>query len=286
MKRIYTIFFALLSIGGFSQDVTVRNVFLQNTYMDPIPAVFTTNGKGQAYVVNEEFGYSGGSVEINIYDETFTKIRTFSVPSETEGFDFENYNTGADFLYYVHFTQTLFNDDDEYEYLVPIKRPVTTDWGTDYEIVGYRILSTNGEELSCIEFGDGLYQGGGNKILHIGDNYFLKFRLNHSDGDSFLAIYAIDKAATGVKQVLKKKVLSITPTIVNSSEKVNINVEGMARERVISVVSTNGGLAKQIAIPAGQSSVSLDTTGMSPGMYIVNVFDGKREYESCKMIVR
>ncbi len=282
MKRIYTIFFALLSIGGFSQDVTVRNVFLQNTYMDPIPAVFTTNGKGQAYVVNEEFGYSGRSVEINIYDETFTKIRTFSVPSEIESLYFENYNTGADGLSSVYFTQTLFNNDDEYEYLVPIKVKNTNSW---YDTVGYRILSTNGEELSHIEFGDGLYDYDGGNILHIGDNNFLKFRLYNSDG-SFLAIYAIDKTATGVKQVLKKKVLSITPTIVNSSEKVNINVEGVARERVISVVSTNGGLAKQIAIPAGQSSVSLDTTGMSPGMYIVNVFDGKREYESCKMIVR
>ncbi len=285
MKRIYTIFFALLSVGGFSQDVTVRNVLLQDTYTSPIPAVFTTDGKGQAYLVSEYFGDSGGSVEINIYDETFTKIRTFSVPSETEGFDFENYNTGADYSYSVRFTQTLFNNDDEYEYLVPIKRPFTTDWGDDVRTVGYRILSTNGEELSHIEFGDGLYDYDGGNILHIGDNNFLKFRLYNSDG-SFLAIYAIDKTATGVKQVLKKKVLSITPTIVNSSEKVNINVEGVARERVISVVSTNGGLAKQIAIPAGQSSVSLDTTGMSPGMYIVNVFDGKREYESCKMIVR
>ncbi len=284
MKRIYTIFFALLSIGGFSQDVTVRNVLLQDTYMYPIPAVFTTNGKGQACLYDEEFGYSGRSVEINIYDETFTKIRTFSVPSETAHFYFEDYNTGDDELSSIFFTQTLFNDDDEYEYLVPIKVKNTNSW---YDTVGFRILSSNGEELSCIEFGDGLsgstYE---NSLLHIGDNYFLKFRLSNSDGDSFLAIYAIDKTATGVKQVLKKKVLSITPTIVNSSEKVNINVEGMARERVISVVSTNGGLAKQIAIPAGQSSVSLDTTGMSPGMYIVNVFDGKREYESCKMIVR
>ncbi len=286
MKKLYTILMTfILTTGAFCQNANneiFHKPFFQKGYPRCIPGRFTTTGNGQAYYMNGKLydawdNNTVENIEVNVYDDTFTKIKTFSVPSNIWTLGYENFNEGYEGKS-SYFTQTFFNEDSEYEYLVPITKE-------NNDCIGCRILSSNGNELAHIDFEDAYeildYVG----ILRIGDNYFLNFDLYNSEGETITAVYAIDKTSTEIKQVLKKKI-SINPIVARASENININIESSARERMISVISTNGGMVKQIALLAGQSSVSMDTTGMAPGMYIVNVSDGKREYESCKIIIR
>lgn len=49
----------------------------------------------------------------------------------------------------VHFTQTLFNSDNDYEFLVPIYGSETIEYmmTTIYKTIGYKIVNTKGVEL-------------------------------------------------------------------------------------------------------------------------------------------
>ncbi len=276
----------IFAVGAFCQNANeeiIHKPFFKKGDAGRIPGCFTTTCNGQAYYINGSlYDKTVENVEIDVYDDTFTKIKTFSVSSDIMGFTYENFNEGYEGEY-LYLTQTLFNKDSEYEYFVPIKTKID-DYNDIY--TGFRILSSNGSELARIDFEEEYRSIEYKAILRMGDNYYLTFELGNAQYEYITAVYAIDKTATEIKQVLKKKNLSINPIIARSSENINISIESSARERMISVISTNGGVIKQIALPAGQSSVSMDTTGVTPGMYIVNVLDGKREYESCKIIIR
>ncbi len=296
MKKFFTILLLSSAIIGYSQEVNsnavVRDIlFEEASWQSFIPGIFTTNGKGQCCLLSgdiEQASYYDGGVEINVYDDTFRKIRTFSCSSDVEGMNYIDTNSGHD-GYYISFTQTLFNSDDEYEFFVPLKTTIIgSGWSLDVAI-GYRILSTNGEELFRIEFDDGLYvrEWGSLRLLRMGDNYFLSLQLSKSgDEEDYVVIYAIDKTTSSVKQVIKQKVMSIAPTIVRPSECVNISVKTAMQECTMSVFSTDGGLVKQVKLQAWQANATLDTAGLPTGMYIVNISDGVRTYENSRFIVR
>lgn len=83
---------------------------------------------------------------IDIYNNNFEKTKTLIINDEL-GFElhFCDYDTNAlecEFEFIL--TQTLFNMDEKFEYIIPIKE--------DSKCVGFRIMSEEGSEIQSIRF--------------------------------------------------------------------------------------------------------------------------------------
>lgn len=95
---------------------------------------------------------------INIYDLSFNHVSTVSVESRYIGMEIKKvidktgmiFNTSSND---VALTQTFFNDDEDWEYIVPVGKEEPTEWGgTVLRIESYAIKKTDGTVVGSIPF--------------------------------------------------------------------------------------------------------------------------------------
>lgn len=186
-------------------------------------------------------------------------------------------------------TQKLFNDDDAYEYIVPIFTYKTVEY---YEgacingmyaaktaevgdfVTGFKIMNDKGETVQTF-----------NSSWHnmyayiIGENIYVTpdngkyYRVNKS-GSSTLA------------EVSMPSGVSISPRVAQNSTPVNITATESDSDRTIKVISANGSVMTTTKIPAGSTSATINTSRFRSGTYIVLVSEGDKMVENCKIIIR
>lgn len=186
-------------------------------------------------------------------------------------------------------TQKLFNDDDAYEYIVPIFTYKTVEY---YEgacingmyaakiaevgdfVTGFKIMNDKGETLQTFN------SSWHNMYAYIlGENIYVTpdngkyYRVNKS-GSSTLA------------EVSMPSGVSISPRVAQSSTPVNITATESDSERTIKVISANGSVMTTTKIPAGSTSATINTSRFRSGTYIVLVSEGDKMVENCKIIIR
>lgn len=187
------------------------------TYLGMMPKQFSYDNKARL----TGFVESEGNLNLNIYNSEFEVEKTIileGVESHEIGDSFcdfelwvdidENINTeGLE----IDITQTLFNDDEKYEYVLPIN----IDTGDSNKMtVGFRIMSEDGTELTrfylenyenLLEESLVLYIYSAGIIRYGGNNYLLvDYETHNSDYsyntyDSYL--YKVDRQSTSVKAV-------------------------------------------------------------------------------------
>lgn len=186
-------------------------------------------------------------------------------------------------------TQKLFNDDDAYEYIVPIFTYKTVEY---YEgacingmyaakiaevgdfVTGFKIMNDKGETLQTFN------SSWHNMYAYIlGENIYVTpdngkyYRVNKS-GSSTLA------------EVSMPSGVSISPRVAQSSTPVNITATESDSDRTIKVISANGSVMTTTKIPAGSTSATINTSRFRSGTYIVLVSEGDKMVENCKIIIR
>lgn len=186
-------------------------------------------------------------------------------------------------------TQKLFNDDDAYEYIVPIFTYKTAEYYEGacingmYEyktaevgdfVTGFKIMNDKGETLQTF-----------NSSWHrmyafiLGENIYVTpdngkyYRVNKS-GSSTLA------------EVSMPSGVSISPRVAQNSTPVNITATESDSDRTIKVISANGSIMTTTKIPAGSTSATINTSRFRSGTYIVLVSEGDKMVENCKIIIR
>lgn len=227
-------------------------------HMYLLPGQFTNGNKEYAI---EPVGESN---TINIYDSNLTIVKTITSKNPMASPDYANrYDV------YLYATQTLFNDDDKFEYIEELED-------------GINIASEDGKILQTIKFPNlNTYIS---KVLSLDDKMYL-IAADRENGCNYA--YPITRTATGVNSVGAPQKLLVSPTVASRSEQINVEIGGdSSASREITVVNAAGQTVVRKKLAAGEKSVTIDSSRLSRGMNIVKVSNGSEPAECCKIFIR
>jgi hypothetical protein len=268
-----------------------------------LPAKYTADSKDKVIIANYE-SRNTRKTYYSIYDASFTLVKEITADSTEftdsyyypcvmnlyafDNFDGDNVSGNA-----INVTQTLFNNDAKYEYLMAVVEKVDGySRGT-----GFKVKSENGTTVASVKFPEGyvlysLYDNDAYLLELDGVNYIIikAYRPNHEEDDDELyyynLVYKIDVSTSSVKQVGAPIKVKVSPTIVERGEMINVALPEIgANTGAINVVSTSGAVVFNQKVEAGTSQASIDTSSLQRGLYIVTIDNGKTR-ESTKIIIR
>lgn len=214
-------------------------------------------------------------------------------------FGYQNFNNGM-YANSLILSQTLFNMDDEFEYLMPV---FLGTFSYEYEETGVQnritksacpvlnIMSENGSVLGAIEVPQGYYSFDhydgkvGFELYHIGDVMYLVFEVigqNYErDYGGDRAWYRIDRQTQSI-DLVQVTPMSVRPTVAERGQDIIVELGEGSQATELQVVNTLGQTVKRVNVQPGQREVRIDTSDLGRGMNFV----GSRHDGAVKIIVR
>ncbi len=204
-------------------------------------------------------------------------------------------------------TQTLFNDDEAYEYIMPIMElhlsyKIESDDDGDGEVdyiredyeyvpIGFEIKSSNGQTIQTIHLNGLCYEE--IYLLTINDKRYLgvhamKEDFNNDDwyNEQELIFYPIKLNATGINPLGAPTKIKVSPRIADRSQSFTIGLdENSNTDRNVVVLNSAGQIVLRQKVPAGQNTVDISAARLEHGINIIRV-EGTKHAESCKVIVK
>ena len=197
-------------------------------------------------------------------------------------------------------SQTLFNNDEKYEFILPVMEPLE---GMNYysgkqtiyyehEAIGYKIVSEDGTVLQEII----VNEARDSKInieafvLQFGDKkYFIIERYDGSDYSDTTYFYEINKNTNSIQKVREMPgSMRVAPTVANRNEEITISINddncNVARELIITGV--NGKLIERRTIPAGENTFKVNAGMMRSGMYNFTLQKKGEVVDNSKVIIK
>ena len=207
-------------------------------------------------------------------------------------------------------SQTLFNEDEGYEYIVP-KYTIVEEGGDlisvdpeyDDEIVlsrrvllssgypaqtGFRVMSSDGSVIKEIDFEEGFLldeYSNDQYLIVMGNKTYIAIDGEYNDGEDNqrgIVFYLVDGKETAIKQV---KTAPIKMKVTKRANTIDVHLSNTDQPSNIVVTNMNGmTLAKQNA-RAGQSEVMINTTAPS-GVYNVSRIQNGKVVDSSKVVLK
>lgn len=206
-------------------------------------------------------------------------------------------------------TQTLFNNDEKWEFLRPVytevisntrERDRDSDGEVDYreitytdQIKAYEIVSENGNVLSTIPVSEGDYCYPV-IVKWDGETFFgisVEDRIEQ-DGDyyyeEYTVIYSIDKNASSVKKIASTPAMRVSPALAerNSTVNVTLDAETVKNGGELIITDSNGRTVGRSHVEAGQTSVPVTTDRMGSGVYNITLTEKGQKVENARIIVK
>lgn len=246
-------------------------------------------------------------------------VRFYYSPDELE--EIERYTSSvysafyADVVWYYNFfyesetgvtiTQTLFNNDEKYEFCLPVMDVFTEEGSYSdyyqtqtiqhrYEPIGYKIVSEDGTVLQEIIVNeardnnlsiDAVVMQLGDKTYFVIGTYSGEYGKEHE----MTYFYEINKNTNSIQKVREVKgSMRVTPTVANRNEEITISINddncNVARELIITGV--NGKLIERRTIPAGVNTFKVNAAMMRSGMYNFTLQKKGEFVDNSKVIVK
>lgn len=194
-------------------------------------------------------GYTGDWK--TIYDESNTIYG-----EGTSRITLKDFNQSCDDFRSIYLSQTIFNNDDKYEYIMPVYKPYsmyeerdedgdgtidTKDTRSGMNIVGFKIVSETGNVLSTVNFeeGFGVYDLKFDLILINGKRY-LSISGNSSYPKRVYYIYSIESEATSVSMKSVQRVAV--------SARYTLDGRRTQGERGINIIRMEDGTVKKVFV--------------------------------------
>lgn len=294
-----------------SQFVTNSQMYFAYDYFGmKYPKVyFIENSEG---VTGYRVGYA---VEYSEWVAAGTSVNDYSANQSRISLCNINLNNGdGRATTYFDLSQTLFNSDEGFEYILPkyklsangnirfpeitgVEEPekITTQRSTiiseqkELALAGFQVLSEDGNVVSDITF-DGDFEGSINLdyafVITIGNSTYLAFD-GYCNDQSSTIFYKIDRLTNSIQKVkMASATMKLSPNMVNSGSTINVNF-GDANEKGsdIIVVSASGTVVRTYHVPAGQTSIQIQANS-SAGMYCISRLQKNKIAETKKFIVK
>ena len=276
-------------------------------YNDDFEMVSTVTMEVESYreysIIKERGSYTD-PFEGTIYNGTWSERREYDDEKMTdvENIVVETNNLGSD-RNYIYITQTLFNDDEDYEYILPIVKvqkanTYEEDRDGNGEVdyirnyyhgykVGFNIKSINGNTLQTIDIENDRYIETIYLIM-INDKKYLGIETYDINGEYIdeLIIYPIKPNNTGINPLGAPMKMKVSPRMADRSESFTVELDGESNaEREVVVVNSAGQTVWKQKVPTGQRTVTIGAARLGKGVNVVRVSGGKGA-ESCKVIVK
>lgn len=212
----------------------------------------------------------------------------------------------------INATQTLFNNDEKWEFLRPIytesvyntrERDRDDDGEIDYKEITYRdrlkayeIVSEDGNVLSSFLVPEGDYYDP-RLILWDGETYFgicVEKKIEEDDYtedylyEEYMVIYSIDKNASSVKKIASTPAMRVSPALAerNSTVNVTLDAETVKNGGELIITDSNGRTVGRSHVEAGQTSVPVTTDRMGSGVYNITLTEKGQKVENARIIVK
>lgn len=275
-----------------------------------LPTAYSYNMQVQLYTSHH---IEGSEYEYIIYDHNLKEIKRLTInhnpdmPTDgKKGSDHVKYTNLTDsnpIEKLLYFTQTLFNSDEHYEYIVPMheSQPIEILYeGTIYPIYGFKIVSTNGNVLATVEYPDDLRQSANFSFTTVPDIYvsennivIVMSTIKKSDitssapNPTYLA-YTIDRSELGgtIQPKLTNSFTGVSPTLVTNNEPINIELGDIDTNCRIDIFNANGAIVYSTTVTSGTSHITVPTYTLPRGVNIVHISDGNSINKSTKVVVR
>lgn len=274
-----------------------------------------------SYMIEHEGKVTAYSISYNIiysdWEDKGIQVQNFT--KELEPLELCNLNLNNDAIdgsKYFQISQTLFNNDEGYEYIVPkIRLAEQGNWNKNYyqssttddsyaiitarstliskesefELIGFQIVSENGSVIQDYDFEP--FKGNISTyrpfVITIGNNTYLAFDGTNSDKQNVTLFYKIDRATTSLKKVQDVRALmKVFPTCTEKGSIINIDLgKENKNDSEISIYSTSGTKIKSFKIAASQQKAKFSITEPT-GMYIIHKTTNNEPSESQKIIIK
>ena len=202
----------------------------------------------------------------------------------------------------VTITQTLFNNDEKYEFCLPVMDVFTKeDSYSDYyqtqtiqhryEPIGYKIVSEDGTVLQEIIVNEARDNNLSIDaiVMQLGDKTYFVIETYSGEEHEMTYFYEINKNTNSIQKVREVKgSMRVTPTVANRNEEITISINddncNVARELIITGV--NGKLIERRTIPAGENTFKVNAAMMRSGMYNFTLQKKGEFVDNSKVIVK
>ena len=233
----------------------------QTWYSDTVNVINSNLQVERSFVVNSDFveeGMVGRPIPLNFYNFT------------------ENVSPKR---IYVYYTQTLFNNDNNFEYIKPIysANPISR-----YTIERFDILTENGSVVNTITLEDGYLARPFIYLYKFGNKFYIYIEVANSESEEGEAAwYRIDQQTQSISRV-ENVPFKVFPTLTDRNSDITVLLEEGTNAREIVVVDAMGREVKSVPVQPGQREVKVSTRGLSAGLGFVT----DRKNNAVKIIVR
>ncbi len=206
-------------------------------------------------------------------------------------------------------SQTLFNDDEKYEAVVPVYNGTVI-----YQVEGsnrrtvyknyvpteIKIVDESGETLHTLQAGEGSFFHlgyGGGVFIKIGDKIYFSVPMGSTianneywhENYTGYRWYEICKETNSINFVRETRAaMNIVPTIADRDTQITItlNDENSNTARELIITGVNGQLVDRRDIPAGENTVTVSAAMMRSGMYNFTLQKKGEIMDNGKVIVK
>ena len=295
MKKTLLITFLLsLFVSSFAQ-VNIREDYSGKIegYLRSIPSFFAKNNKTKLFFAAENYskGSSLSSVLFTILGDDFTIEQRFEISVvHMDYFDFDASLFSEDMDIYL--TQTLFNNDEEYEFFVCNR-------GDDGYVLSVQLISNN-EVLYT--FNPPANSAELRWYPHISlfkyrDNFYVWLKWEASrrtDRDTWHDIgtysdefYSVNHGSvTSVLEPVDIELpFNVIPSVASRSQNITIQIGDETDASEVSIIESNGRIVKRFDITPGQREITIPAAELGTGIKVVSATNGNLS-ATRKIIIR
>ena len=280
MKKLFISTMMALACIGANAQIETTPLKTLGEYLYGIDELFLYDA-GTQYVVSVEYSEDRTAATMRVYDNEFNLKKTITSESVPSALYVQMLNANsADYTIYL--TQTLFNDDEKFEYLI---EPGS---GTPTEL---KVVSEDGTVLQTLKFPAGVevYRGDGIGLFVMGSNKYLRIGKSvDENGNEYINLYKINKDAKDPSKVSIATApmrVSVSPRMASRNQDINVVAEGNGLREVI-VTNAAGQVVYSTKVAAGENNVRISSRRLSSGLNVVSVKGADGKEENCKVIVK
>ena len=281
MKKLFISTMMALACIGANAQIETTPLKTLGGYLYGIDELFLYDA-GTQYVVSVEYSEDRTAATMRVYDNEFNLKKTITPESVPSNLDVHVLNeNSADYTIYL--TQTLFNDDEKFEYLI---EPGSGMYATELKVV-----SEDGTVLQTLKFPAGVevYRGDGIGLFVMGSNKYLRIGKSvDENGNEYMNLYKINKDAKDPSKVSIATApmrVSVSPRMASRNQDINVVAEGNGVREVI-VTNAAGQVVYSTKVAAGENNVRISSRRLSSGLNVVSVKGADGKEENCKVIVK
>lgn len=258
----------------FAAALTVLSTAAQNGFLTQIDFIGYPNlvqycEPNNEYIYTETIDENHNPIQWTIYDENFKSVKIITLQENEDIAEIEVNNNGLD----TKFTQTLLNDDSEFEYIVQ-------KYNSEGANSGFKIMQSNGNCLFNIDFDIiDKYNSASFEYWKFGKQLYLYY--SHLDN---YYVYKIDSNASNKALTLVKSTKAY-PNPVEQGEPFTISGLKNALGANIFVNNMNGTTVLSSVCNENDKAV-INTEKLTSGNYLYSIINNGNTIASGKLIIK